>query len=355
MFGLSNKKSVLGVDIGESSIKLVQLAHMNKHFKLDKFHIEPVPRGLIVEGRVVDVSQVADIIQIALKQNNLSCVSAVASVGYSDVIVKRLRAQKGMRARELEQWVELEVDKFVPYPMEELSLDFYIDEAHSSDAEDELVVTTCRKQTVESVTECLELAGLEPHAIDVSNQALFRAATADPEDFVSGSTSDLTAIIDVGMSTTRFYVFSGDNMVYHRDEAFGASSLVDGFASHYGLSNDKAHQALYSQRMPKGYKRQVLKPFVKLFLKEIERVMYAFKSSGATGQIAKVLLAGGCMQVPEIESILSKKLRTDVRFMNPMTDLKKAGRLDIKKLNRLAPQLAHACGLAMWKDLTWIR
>ena len=351
MFGLSNKKSVLGVDIGESSVKLVQLAHLNKHFKLDKFHVEPVPRGLIVEGRVVDVSQVADIIQIALKQNNLSCVSAVASVGYSDVIVKRLRAQKGMRARELEQWVEFEVDKFVPYPMEELSLDFYIDEARSNDAEDELVVTTCRKQAVESVTECLELAGLEPHAIDVSNQALFRAAMAGPEG-LSGSTSDLTAIIDVGMSTTRLYVFSGDNMVYHRDEAFGASYLVDGFASHYSLSNDKAHQALYRQRMPKGYKRQVLKPFIKLFLKEIERVMYAFKSSGATGQIARVLLAGGCIQVPEIESIVAKKLRTDVRFMNPMTDLKKAGRLDIKKLNRLAPQLAHACGLAMWEGLT---
>lgn len=349
MFGLSNSKSFLGVDIGESSIKLVQLEHLSKNFRLGKFHIEPVPRGLVVEGRVIDAPQLGDIIQRALKQSKISVKPAVASVNYSDVIVKRLRVQKGMRERELEQWVEFEVDKFVPYPIAELNLDFYVDESQSSDTEDELVVTACRKQAVESVFECVEQAGLEPYAIDISNKALIRAAAADLEGFVGGSASDLTAVIDVGMSITRFYVFSGENMVYHRDEAFGATYLVEDFASNYNLSSDKAHQALYLQRMPKGYKEKVLKPYIKAFFKEMERGMYAFASSGTPGQIARILLSGGSFQVPGIESVIARKLRIDVKLINPMTALKKAGRLDRQKLNSLAPQLAHACGLAMWK------
>ncbi len=327
---------------------MVQLQHLGKKYRFSKFHIEPVPPGLIVEGRVLDVPQVGDLIQHALKRQKISIKTAVASVNYSDVMVKRLRAQKSMNERELEQWVEFEIGKFVPYPTNELSVDYKIDEVQSNDVENQIVVTACRRQAVDNAVECLEQAGLEPHAVDVSNQALLRAAAGDLEGFAGGARNDLTAIIDVGMSTLRFYVFSNADMVYYRDEPFGASYLVDEFASEYRLSNHKAHQAIYAQRMPKGYKERVLKPFVKSFLKEVERGMYAFESSGTPGQIARVLLVGGSVQVPNMESILAKKLHIDVKLMNPITDLRKSGRMDIKKINKLAPQLAHACGLAMW-------
>jgi type IV pilus assembly protein PilM len=349
LFGLGNKTSLLGVDVGESSIKMVQLEHLNKKFRLAKFHIEPMPRGLIVEGRVMDVSQLSETLQRVLKEQKISVKAVVASVNYTDVIVKRLRSKKGMRERELEQWVEYEVDKFVPYTMDELNLDFEIDEAQSNELEDEIVVTACRKQAVEGIVECVEKAGLEPYAVDISNQALLRAGASDLEGFAGGGLNDLTAIIDVGMSTTRFYVFSGQNMVYHRDEAFGANYLIDDFASEYKISADKAHAMLYKNKMPKAYKENVLKPYVKSFLNEIERGMYAFESSGTRGQIARVLLVGGSVQIPDIENILSKKLRIDVKLMNPLASIKKPSRINANMLNEFGPQLAHACGLAMWK------
>lgn len=349
MFGLNSNNYLLGVDIGESSLKVVQLEHLKKNkFRLDKFHIEPLPRGLIVEGKVIDAPQVVEALDRVLRQQKISTKSAVASINYSDVIVKRLRAQKDMGERDLEQWIELEVDKFVPYPIDELNLDYHVDESQSSDTEDEIVVTTCQKQAVESVVDCIEQAGLDPYAIDVSNQALLRAATNDLEGFADGDLNDLTAIIDLGMSVMRFYVFAGKNMVYHRDEAFGANYLLDDFSSEYRVSSDEAHAMLYKGEMPKDYKVKVLKPYIKSFLGEVERGMYAFESSGTDGEIARVLLAGGSVQVPNIESIIAKKLHIDVKLMNPLAKMKKSNSLDTKKANDLAPQLAHACGLAMW-------
>ena len=350
MFGAGNNNKLIGVDIGESAVKLVQLARSGKSYTVQNVAIEPVHRSLFVEGQVLDAEQVGALIKQSLREHKINAKEAVACVNFSEVISKRMMVRSDLRDRELEQWIEFEVDKFVPFPVADLNIDYHFVEAKADGPEREIQVVACRRQTVEHISSCVEHAGLTPVAIDVAHNALERASRPVVQSMSGGGVNDLTAIVDIGMSSSRFYVFAGDNMVYQREEPFGGGTLVANAASEYSMSEDKAHQAIYQKKLPSSYTENVLKPYIKLMLKEIERGLLSFEASGVDGQISRILLAGGSSRVGGLDKIVHKRIRVDVRALDPLSLFKVGRKLDSEELRSQAPQLALACGLAMWEQ-----
>ncbi len=354
MFGAGKNNQFIGVDIGESAVKLVQLARSGKTYTIQKMAIEPLHRGLFVDGQIVDAEQIGTIIKHTLTQHKFSAKQAISCVNFADIISKKLMVRADLKGRELENWIEFEVDKFVPFPVSDLNLDYQFletdAEAGNADVEKEVQVTACRKQTIDNLVSCLELAELRPFAIDVTHNALQRASQLVVQSMAGAGMTDLTAIIDVGTSSTRFYVYEGENMVYQREEPFGARILVDDIMREYSMTEDKALQAIYHKQLAPSYKTKVLKPYVKLMLKEIDRGMMAFDASGIDGQIARILMAGGSARVGGLESIVHKRIRLDVKTMDPLSLMKAERKLDPLLFQSMAPQLAAACGLAMWTE-----
>ncbi len=350
MFGTGRNNKLVGVDIGESAIKLVDLAHSGKTYTVRNVAIKPVHRSLFVEGQTLDPEQVGALIKQAIRENKISTKEAVACVNFSDVISKRMMVRSDLRDRELEQWIEFEVDKFVPFPVADLNIDYHFIGDHDGSQEREVQVVACRSQTVEQVTDSIEAAGLKPVAIDVEHNALERASRPVVQSMAGAGVNDLTAIVDIGMSSTRFYVFASDNMVYQREEPFGGGALVANAAVEYSMSEDKAHQAIYQNQFPQSYTENVLKPYIKLMLKEIERGLLAFEASGVDGKIARLLLAGGSSRVGGLHKIVHKRIRVDVRALDPLSLFRVGRKLDNETLRSQAPQLALACGLAMWEQ-----
>ncbi len=293
MFGTGKNNQFLGVDIGESAVKLVQVTRSNKTQTVTNIAIEPLHRGLFVEGQIVDAEQIGTLIQHTLTQHKFTARQAVACVNFSDIISKRLMVRGDLRGRELEQWIEFEIDKFVPFPVSDLNLDYQFAKEDADDTEREVQITACRKQTIDKIQSCLEFAELEPMCVDVAHNALERASQLVTQSMAGAGMSDLTAMVDVGTSSTRFYVYEGQNMVYQREEPFGARILVDDIVAEYSMAEDKALHSIYHKQLPPSYKAKVLKPYVKLMIKEVERGMLAFEASGVEGQISRVLLAGG--------------------------------------------------------------
>ena len=354
MLGAGKNNQFIGVDIGESAIKLVQLARNGKTHTIQKVAIEPLHRGLFVDGQIVDAEQIGTLIKHTLTQHKFTAKQAVTCVNFSDIISKRLMVRADLKGRELENWIEFEVDKFVPFPVSDLNLDYQFldagEEKGGEDVEKEVQVTACRKQTIDNLASCLELAELRPYAVDVTHNALERASRPVIQSMAGAGMTDLSAIIDIGTSSTRFYVYQGENMVYQREEPFGARILVDDIMREYSMTEDKALHAIYHKQLAPSYKTKVLKPYVKLMLKEIDRGLLAFDASGIDGQIARILMVGGSARVGGLESIVQKRIRLDVKTMDPLSLMRAERKLDPVMFQSMAPQLAVACGLAMWTE-----
>lgn len=354
MFGAGKNNQFIGVDIGESAVKLVQLSQTGKAYTIQRVAIEPLHRGLFVDGQIVDAEQIGTLIKHTLTQHKFTAKQAITCVNFADIISKKLMVRADLKGRELENWIEFEVDKFVPFPVSDLNLDYQFldarDEKGDEDIEKEVQVTACRKQTIDNLGSCLELAELRPYAIDVTHNALERASRSVIQSMAGAGMTGLTAIIDVGTSSTRFYVYEGESMVYQREEPFGARILVDDIMREYSMTEDKALHAIYHKQLAPSYKAKVLKPYVKVMLKEIDRGMMAFDASGIEGQIARILIAGGSARVGGLESIVHKRIRLDVRTMDPLSLMRADRKLDPLEYKSMAPQLATACGLAMWAE-----
>ncbi|MEE9447516.1 MAG: type IV pilus assembly protein PilM [Arenicellales bacterium] len=348
MFGSRKSNQFIGVDIGESAVKLVQLERNGQKLTVQKVAIEPLHRGLFVEGQILDPEQIGSIIENTLKQNKFTAKQAISCVNYSDVISKRLMVRADLRDRELEQWIEFEVDKFVPFPVADLNIDYQLIGDKTDNNEREVQVVACRKKTIDALSACVEFSSLTPVSIDIVHHAFRRASAPVVESMAGGGISDLTAIVDVGMSSMRFYVFDGDAMIYQREEAFGGGILIDDISSEYSMSEDKAHLAIYRKQLPASYREKVLKPYVKTMLKEIDRGILSFESTGMDGQVARILLAGGSARVGGLAKILNKRVRLDVKLLDSTSYLKLHKSVDAKTLRSQAPQIALACGLAMW-------
>ncbi len=348
MFGVGKNNQVLGVDIGESAIKLVQLTHHNNAQTVTNVAIEPLHRGLFVEGQIVDAEQIGTLIRHTMTQHKFTAKRAVACVNFADIISKRLIVRADLRALELEHWIEFEIDKFVPFPVSELNLDYQFTKDNEHDEERQVLVTACRKTTIDKIQSCMEFAELEPLCVDVAHNAMERASHLVIQGMAGGGVNGLTALVDIGTSSTRFYVYKGAEMIYQREEPFGARILIDDIVSEYSMPEDKALYAIYNKQLPPSYKTKVLKPYVKPMVKEIERGMLAFEASGVNGQIDRILLAGGSARVGGLEKILEKRIKKDVKTLNTLSLLHAGKKISSESLRSQAPQMAIACGLAMW-------
>lgn len=348
MFGVRKKNKLVGVDIGESSVKLVQVACKGNTYNVERVAIEPLDRSLFVERKILDTAQVGAIIYSALDRHGFSAKQAVACVNYGDIISKRLSVRADLNPRELEQWIEFEVAKFVPFPVAELNMDYRFLSDKSEDGRREMQVIACRKQTIDGLVSCINSAKLEPAAVDIAYEALIRSAGLVPHAEPGLSARNLNMIVDIGASSTRFYVCEGREMVFQRDEPFGGGFLISEMAAEYSMLEESAHQAIYRNELPEDYHEMILKPYIDWILRELERAILAFEASNTQGEITTILLAGGSARIADLDKTIHKRVRLDVKFLNPFSSPEVDVTTTDPDVWSLAPQLATACGLAMW-------
>lgn len=348
MFGSSSANQIVGIDIGESSIKLVQLKHTGKGYIIENYASETLPEGLYKNGRILETEQISEILAHQLKNHKFTAKKAVACVQADDIISKKLLVRADLNTFELAQWIQFEVDKFIPFPVSELNVDYQFTTRNNKEFEREVHVIACRKQTISDINDCLAGAGLEPVAIDVIYHALERAGRIVVKRMPK-TPNNITAIFDVGVASSRFYVFNQDEMIFQRTESVGAHDLIDDISSEFSMSKEAAQLALHRKQLPPSYKKAILKPYAKLLIKEAEQGITAFNAINADEQICQLLLAGGSTRIGGLAKIMAKRLQIGVETLHGASLLKMSRRVDRTLLNSMAPQLAVACGAAMWR------
>jgi type IV pilus assembly protein PilM len=345
--GLFRKKRTpeLGLDISSTAVKLLELGRQDNRFRVESYAVEPLPANAVVEKNIANMEAVAVAIKAAVKRAGAKGKHVAIAVPASSAISKTVSMPADLAEDELEAQIELQADQHVPYPLEEVHLDFQvIGPSQHSDEVDVLLVAS-RSENVESRVAAVEAAGLIPRVVDVESYALENAYPVLAEQLPGGRST--VAIADIGATMTTLTVLEGGKIIYARDQVFGGLQLTEEIMRRYGLSFEEAGRAKRQGGLPDGYEEEVLVPFKEAMAQQVMRSLQFFFGSGQHGSVDHILLGGGCAAIPGAAELIEEHTGTGTTVANPFGHMALASRIRPQRLAEDAPALLIACGLAM--------
>jgi type IV pilus assembly protein PilM len=268
------------------------------------------------------------------------------AVPTSMVINKIIEMDADMTADEREVQIRMDAEQYIPFPLDEVSLDFEVlsDKLANPNRVNVLLVAT-RTENVDTRVEVLELANLSAKIADVESYAMERAFSVFADTLPMGANT--VGILDIGHTMTTLSVMQKGKIIYTREQVFGGRQLTQDVQSRYGLSFEEAGRAKKERTLPDDYDTEVLEPFLDAVVQQAARSLQFFFSSSQFNEIDHILLAGGNANIPGLAKLLQQKLGYRVTIANPFLQMGFSPQIDIKKIENDASSLMVACGLAL--------
>ncbi len=353
MFFLGRKKPPLvGIDISSTAVKLLELSQTSgragSSYRVEAYSVEPLPSNAVVEKNIAEVDAVGEAIRAALKRSGSKAKNAAVAVSGSAVITKIISMPASLSEQDLESQIQLEADQYIPYPLEEVNIDFEV--LGPSEKNPELVdvlLAASRSENVDDRVAALELAGLTAAVVDVEAYAMENACTQLVDQLPEGGEEQTIAIVDVGATTTTLNVLHNNKIIYTREQNFGGRQLTEEIQRRYGLSMEEAGMAKRQGGLPDNYVPEVLDPFKEAMAQQVSRSLQFFFSSSAYSSVEHIILAGGSSSIPGIDDLIEEKLGTSASVANPFANMSVANKVKPQVLSADAPALMIACGLAL--------
>ena len=344
---------LIGLDISSSSVKLVELGRTKDgELVLERCAVEQLEKGWITDGNVEKFDEVADAVRRLVKKSGTKTKNVAMSLPASAVITKKIVLPGGLTDAELELQVEAEANQYIPFSLDEVSLDFCVVGPSSSSVGDvDVLIAASRKEKVQDRQGLAEAAGLKPIVIDVESYASRLATGRLIEGLPNKGLDTLVALFEVGALTTSMQVIRNDEVLYDRDQAFGGAQLTQLIVRQYGFSPEEAESKKRGGDLPEDYESGVLRPFVENLSQEIGRALQFFFTSTPHNRVDYVMLAGGSSSLPGLAEAVTAQTSFACQLLNPFEGMKMGDGVREKKLRREAPSYLSACGLAMRRFL----
>jgi len=340
---------VIGLDISSSSAKLVELGQTTGgEFVLERFASEPFEKGWITDGQIEKFDEVADAVRRVVQKSGSKTKQVVMAMPQSAVITKKIMLPAGLREEELELQVESEANQYIPFSLDEVSLDFCVIGPSSTSVGDvEVLIAASRKDRVQDRQGLAEAAGLKPVVLDIeshaSRLAMSRVISALPNE----GKDALVALFEIGADTTSLKVLRDDEMLYDRDQAFGGSQLTQLISRQYGFSFEEAEGKKLAGDLPEDYEASILVPFVDSLSQEIGRALQYFFTSTPHHKVHYVMLSGGTATLPGLKDRVTELTGFASMVVNPFDNMRLGSGIREAKMRREAASYLTACGLAM--------
>jgi type IV pilus assembly protein PilM len=350
VFGLFKPKPnvLLGLDISSTSVKLLELSRNNGRYRVEAYAVEPLPPNAVVEKNISDVDGVGEAIKRVMGRAKASSRQAAVAVAGSAVITKTIEMDAALTDEEMENQITAEADQYIPYPLDEVAIDFEVQGLSERNPEQvEVLLAACRRENVEVREAALAIGALKPAVVDIEAHAMKRAFElikpqlgGDPQDLV-------VAVVDIGATMTTLSVLADDRAIYTREQLFGGKQLTEEIQRRYSLSLEEAGLAKKQGGLPDDYVEEVLQPFKQAVLQQVTRSLQFFFSSSQYDDVDYIVLAGGTASIEGLAEMIEKKLGTPTLIANPFVNMSVASRVDADALASDAPAMMIACGLAM--------
>ncbi len=346
LFG-NAKTPLVGLDISSTAVKLLQLTESGGRYRVEHYAVEPLPPNAVVEKNIVEVEAVGEAIKRAVARSGTKARHAAAAVSGSSVITKIIPIQGDLDEDSLEDQVQLEASNYIPFPIDEVSIDFEVLGPMPNNPEMlQVLLAASRTENVELRQSALELGNLAAKVIDVEAFAMENAFRL-VADQLSVPKDAIVALVDIGATMTTLNVLRGQRSIYTREQVFGGKQLTDEVMRRYGLSYDEAGLAKRQGGLPESYEVEVLEPFKEALVQQVSRLLQFFYAGSDFNRVDQVVLAGGCASIAGIGTLVEEQLGVPTVIANPLANMALGPRVQAHALAQDAPALMIACGLAL--------
>jgi type IV pilus assembly protein PilM len=339
---------LVGLDISSTAIKLLELSRSGGRYRVESYTVEPLPANSVVEKSIADVEAVGEAIRRAVKRSGTKCRHAAVAVAGSAVITKVISMPSSVGDDEMESQISLEADQYIPYPLDEVNLDFEVLGPSAKNPERvDVLLAASRSENVESRTAAAEMGGLTARIVDVEAFAMENAFSLIAEMMEDGGAGRTIAVVDIGATMTTLNVMHDRKSIYTREQVFGGKQLTEEIQRRYGLSYEEAGLSKKQGGLPDNYIPEVLEPFKESMVQQVGRSLQFFFSSSPYNGVDHIVLAGGCASIPDIDELIAQKTGTETSIANPFANMSLSGKVRPESLSSDAPSMMIACGLAL--------
>lgn len=324
---------MLGLDISSSSVKLVELSRdKGGNLVLERCAIEPLERGWIADGNIEKFDEVAEAVRRLVKKSGTKTKNVAMALPPSAVITKKIVLPGGMTDQELEVQVEAEANQYIPFPLDEVSLDFCVVGQSTASAGDvDVLIAASRREKVQDIQGLAEAAGLKPVVLDVESYASRLATARLIGNLPNKGVGNIVALFEVGALTTSMQVIRDDEVLYDRDQAFGGAQLTQLIVRQYGFSLEEAESKKRSGELPDDYETGVLRPFVESMVQEVGRALQFFFTSTPHNKVDFIMLAGGSAALPGLTEAVTQHTTFPCTLVNPFEGMEMGEGVRLKK------------------------
>ena len=347
LFGQHNAPLV-GIDISTSGVRLVELSQSGKELVLERYAAEPFPRGAVVDGNIENIEQVSDAVRRVWKKSGTRAKFVALGMPPASVITKKIILQAGLSEDQLEVQVESEASQYIPFALDEVSLDFdVLGPAANSPDDIEVMLAASRREKVEDRVAIAEAAGLKATVMDIESYAaraaLDRVIALSPQ----GGAGQVVALFQIGAHIMHISVLQDGLTIYEREQPFGGNQLTQDIVRAYGLSFEEAETRKKSGELAENYQADLLNPFLESAALEVTRAIQFFFTSTPYTRIDQLYLAGGCALIPGLLEMVAGRSKVSSAVLSPFKGMQLAAGVREQHLRNEAPAYLVACGLAM--------
>ncbi len=346
LFG--RKKGVAGLDVGSSSVKVVELDGKLSNLSLVGLGFENLPDDAIVDGQIMEMNAVSETIQDVCRNHQINAQQVVTGVSGHSVIVKNI-VLPPMSRDELEESIDWHAEEHIPFDLADVSLDYHVTE-QSNDATS-VVIAACKRERIDSLKQAVQLAGRQPVVIDIDTFALQNCYEINYQP----DSSTVVALLNIGASTMNVNIVQGVNSVFTRDITVGGSQFTDILQRNLGLSFQQAEAVKRGVVDPSGeMDEKSIEPLMnnvtEMVAMEIQKTFDFYRATTEdTGVVVqKILISGGGSKLSGLAEDISNKLELPVEVLDPFRQIKVDTRkFDPDYLSEIMPEMAVAVGLAV--------
>jgi type IV pilus assembly protein PilM len=358
-------KIILGIDISSSAIKLIEVEPNQDGYRVLSYGVLPLPPGAVVDREIIDVEETAKVLKQVYEDSKTSSSNVAVAVSGASVISNVIDVPVALSEKQLEARVELEAETIIPFPLDQVNLDFAV-VGQNPLSKDELrvQVVACQRDSVDRRLEVIIQAGLDPTVVDVESFAFARAykqlidtATTNPRQSdhmvkkgIGSDTQEVVALIDIGASVFTFVVISQEMVVYSLEQPFGGKQLTEDIQRHYNLSWAEAGKAKRKGGLGSDYVETMLDPFKDLLIQHIKRSIQVFYSSTEIKKIDRLMLSGGVSKVTGLPDEISKATGIPTEIVDLLKNITLSSKVSRSRLLSDMPAMMLAFGLALSKE-----
>ena len=343
----SGKKSMVGVDIGSSSVKAVELQGKNNDFQLVSLGYEALPADSIVDGQIMELNSVSNAIGNIFNEHKIKTTKVAAGVNGHSVIVKNIVLPQ-MTDDELQESFAWHAEEHIPFDISDVNLDYHIT-GTSADAI-HVLMAACKRDKIANVKQAIQLAGKQPAVIDVDAFALQNCyeLNYDPQP------GQVVALLNIGASTTNINILNGARSVFTQDATFGGNQYTSLLQKELGLTFDQAERVKRGMPMPEGSEHREIEPILDtvsdILALEIQKTMDFYRATVEDGESAvqKILVAGGGSKLKGLVEFLARRFEIPAEVFDPFRKIRVDSRgFDPEYMREIVPEMAIAVGLAL--------